>query len=54
MIHRLRSALGEVTDLTAEPYNKPLDPSTAQIVARSIYGAGRGVLFADEVGAALV
>ena len=43
-----RSALGEVTDLTAEPYNKPLDPSTAQIVARSIYGAGRGVLFAEQ------
>lgn len=43
-----RTPLGEVTDLTADPINKPLDPSTAQIVARSIYGAGRGVLFAEE------
>lgn len=43
-----RTALGEVPELTAEPVNKPLDPYTAVVVARSVYGAGRGVLFTDQ------
>lgn len=43
-----RAARGEISNLDIKDVNKPLDPVTARIVAGSIYGAGRGQIFAAD------